>query len=62
MIYKGHDLRYEREHIRVTDLKTGISWTEDTLTEAKKVIDVTDAMKKRWDDIDEKREGMNYHE
>ena len=62
MIYKGHDIRYEREHIRATDLKTGISWTEDTLTEAKKVIDVTDAMKQRWSDIDEKREGMKYHE
>lgn len=39
MIYKRHDLRIEQGHIRVTDLCSDISWTEDTLTEAKRAID-----------------------
>ena len=40
MIYKGHDLRLEKQHIRITNLQTGISWTEDTLKEAKNEIDL----------------------
>lgn len=40
MIYKGHDLRLEKQHIRITNLQTGISWTEDTLKDAKNEIDL----------------------
>lgn len=39
MIYKGHDLRIEKGHIRVTNMRSGYSWTEDTLTEAKHEVD-----------------------
>ena len=43
MIYKGHDLRLEKNHIRITDLESGYSWTEDTIKEAKHEINlVTD--------------------
>ena len=40
MIYKGHDLRLEKQHIRITNLETGVSWTEDTINDAKKEIDI----------------------
>lgn len=40
MIYKGHDLRLEKQHIRITNLQTGISWTEDTIKDAKNEIDI----------------------
>lgn len=40
MIYKGHDLRVEKGHIRVLNLKTGVTWTEDSIKEAKHEIDV----------------------
>lgn len=40
MIYKGHDIRLEKQHFRVTNLETGVSWTEDTLTDTKREIDL----------------------
>ena len=40
MIYKGHDLRLEKSHIRITNLETGYTWTEDTLKDAKNEIDL----------------------
>lgn len=42
MIYKGHDLRLEKSHIRITNLQTGVTWTEDTLKDAKNEIDTID--------------------
>ena len=45
MIYKGHDIRIERDHIRVTEMNTAASWTEDTISDAKKTIDVIKAVK-----------------
>ena len=40
MIYKGHDLRFERNHIRITNLVSGYTWTEDTIKNAKDEIDL----------------------
>ena len=40
MIYKVHDIRLEKQHFRITNLETGISWTEDSLTDAKHEIDL----------------------
>ena len=51
MIYKGHDIRIERGHIRVTEMKTGTSWTEDTISDAKKTIDVIKAVKLQSADL-----------
>ena len=46
MIYKGHDIRLEKQHFRITNLETGVSWTEDTLTDTKHEIDlITDIRK-----------------
>ena len=59
VIYKGHDVRIEKGHIRVTDIRSGVSWTEDTLTEAKleinKLTEIRDSLKRdtndRFDEI-----------
>ena len=45
-IYKGHDLRIEKGHIRVTNLRSGYSWTEDTIKDAKNEIDIIDEISK----------------
>ena len=45
MIYKGHDLRIEKGHIRCTDMYSGYSWTEDTLKDAKHEIDTIAAIR-----------------
>lgn len=52
MIYNGHDIRIERGHIRVTEMKTGASWTEDTISDAKKTIDVIKAVKLKLQSAD----------
>lgn len=51
MIYKNHDLRHERGHILVTDLKTGAEWREDTISDAKKTIDIMKAVKLQAADV-----------
>ena len=45
MIYKGHDIRFEKQHFRITNLKTGFSWTEDSLVDAKHEIDLINDIK-----------------
>lgn len=40
MIYKGHDIRLEKSHFRITNLETGVTWTKDTLKDAKNEIDI----------------------
>ena len=45
MIYKNHDIRFERGHVIVKDLKTGAEWREDTISDAKKTIDIIKAVK-----------------
>lgn len=42
MIYKGYDIRLEKNYFRITHLKTGAAWTEDTLKDAKNEIDRID--------------------
>ena len=51
MIYKGHDIRIERDHIRVTEMKNGTSWTEDTISDAKNTVDVIKAVKLQSADL-----------
>lgn len=51
VIYFGHDIRHERGHILVTDLKTGAEWREDTISDAKKTIDIMRAVKQQSADL-----------
>ena len=53
MIYKGHDLRLEKQHIRITNLATDVSWTEDTIRDAKWEIDIIDDIRKGMTEVAE---------
>ena len=51
MIYKGHDLRLEKQHIRIINLETGVSWTENTIRDAKKEIDIINEIRKGMTEV-----------
>lgn len=53
MIYKCHDLRLEKQHIRIVNLETGVSWTEDTIKDAKHEIDIIYEIRKGMAEVAE---------